>query len=306
MMKKFHVLLIAFVFLGLSSRAQTMLADERFDAEGIDKVEIRGGWANVYIEDTSGKAVKFEGWIKGPKKYKGDIRIESSLDGSTLVIWVEKPNNTWGNFSAEFKLKVPLNTTVLAKNGSGNMYADGLVGEEISLKCSSGNLEATNLAGNLYLKTSSGNLSGFDLEGNTQATSSSGSLRIDGLVGNLDCRSSSGRIYLTDVSNSIVTAESSSGGVSLDNVNGKLDIESTSGSIRGEDVNLKGDSFFETSSGSINIELENDISSMSFDLKASSGNLKVGSNRSDDRLIIKRGGVQVTGRSSSGSQSYYD
>ena len=92
----------------------------------------------------------------------------------------------------------------------------------------------------------------------------------------------------------------------MTNVDGKLDVETTSGSIRGESVSLDGDSFFESSSGSINIELDNDISSMSFDLKASSGGLRVGSNRSDDRLIIKRGGIQITGRSSSGSQSYYD
>ncbi len=305
-MKKFPYFYLPLVLIFTSCGAQVTLSEERFDAENIEKVEIEGAFADVYIEQTSGKEIQFEGLIRGPRKYEGEIAIKSNLEGSTLIIWIEQPKSTWGNIDGELKLKLPANTNILAKNGSGNMYARGLEGEEISLKCSSGNLEANDLTGNIYLRTSSGNLRASGLKGNTSAKSSSGNLRIEELNGNLSCKSSSGRIHLSEVSNSHITAVTSSGGVTLQDVEGKLDVESSSGSIRGENITLTSDSFFESSSGSINIELSNDISTMSFDLKASSGGLRVGNDRSDDRLIIKRGGINVNGKSSSGSQYYYN
>ena len=53
------------------------------------------------------------------------------------------------------------------------------------------------------------------------------------------------------------------------------------------------------------MELLNDLSTLDFDLQASSGSLRVGDQRAEDRYIDKRsGGIEIRGISSSGSQKY--
>ncbi len=300
-------ILISFLMItSLEVSAQVLLSENRFDAEGIDRIEVEGSFCNVHLRPVQGSAVKFEGWIKGPSRYKGAIEIKSSLKGRTLVIYVERPNSLRGNFNGEFRIGIPNNTEVEAINSSGNLYADGLQGQQIFLKCSSGNLRVTDITGNVSLKTSSGNITVDGVEGNMSTYSSSGSQKLEDLTGNLNAISSSGKIYMYYMKSADITAESSSGGVSLTGVTAKIHIESTSGSISGEDVRLTGDSYLETSSGSMNIEFDNDIYDMSFDLRSSSGGLRIGNKRSDDRLVIKRGGIQLTARSSSGSQNFYN
>ena len=67
---------------------------------------------------------------------------------------------------------------------------------------------------------------------------------------------------------------------------------------------MKSDSRFRTSSGDIEIEFDNDMSDLSFDLEASSGDLSVDGRRSDRSLYIKEGDIWIKGVSSSGSQKY--
>lgn len=107
-----------------------------------------------------------------------------------------------------------------------------------------------------------------------------------------------------DLSKSFLTAGSSSGEIYLDRINGKLRINSTSGGIKAENIQLTGDSSFDTTSGNINVSTKNVLDDLSFDLKSNSGSLKVGNNRrSEDRLVLKRGGILVSGRSTSGNIS---
>ncbi|MEL7220193.1 MAG: DUF4097 family beta strand repeat-containing protein, partial [Bacteroidota bacterium] len=75
---------------------------------------------------------------------------------------------------------------------------------------------------------------------------------------------------------------------------------------RGSEMKLTEDCFFEASSGDISISILNDIDEMSFDLRSSSGDLKVGNNRkAEDRLTLKRGGILVTARTTSGDIGFY-
>ncbi len=142
------------------------------------------------------------------------------------------------------------------------------------------------------------------LKGDLWVKYSSGDQRIRNVDGNIEGRSSSGRISLEEIDGDIV-AETSSGGIELDGFKGGLKLESTSGSLKGDDVELTANSYFKSSSGSIDIELVNDIESLNFDLQASSGSLRIGDRRAQDRYIDRRKkGIEIRGISSSGSQRY--
>ena len=318
---KFRLILMAGFTLFSCNQlsSQELLTSKKFDAENIDAVEIRGSFADIWVSDHTGPMVSFDGRIEGPQRYKGDFEIKSDLDGSTLRIWLERPRNVYGNIRGKLELKLPSGTKLTASNSSGDVNVKGLTAEDIVLKCSSGDIDARDLKGNVRLDASSGDITGTNIKGNVSADASSGDLYFADIDGNLDCETSSGSIKVKDVDNTFFTAQSSSGDIRINNVNGKLRLqsssgtigveritgsisaESTSGDIRGTEVRLTGDSNFEASSGDVTFYLLNDVNEMSFDLRSSSGDLKVGNNRkAEDRLQLKRGGILITGRTTSG------
>ena len=323
---KFKAILIAAVSLlsGAELLGQVVLASKKFDAEGIESVELKGSFADVWVSDQPGNTVSFDGKIEGPQRYKNDFEIKSDLNGSTLKIWVERPRSVYGNTRGKMELKLPKGTKLKVDNSSGDINVRGLESSDILLDCSSGDIDARNLTGNVRLDTSSGDITASGINGNVVADASSGDITLSDINGNLECDTSSGSIKVKDVKDTFFTAESSSGDIKVANVTGKISVESssggigfedvnakinaksTSGNIRGANVKLTGDSNFEASSGDVSIDLTNDVDQMSFELKSSSGDLKVGnSRRAEDRLLLKRGGYLVTGRSTSGDISFY-
>jgi hypothetical protein len=101
-----------------------------------------------------------------------------------------------------------------------------------------------------------------------------------------------------------IRAKSSSGRITINKQTGALEIRATSGRLEGQEVKLTGNSSFQTSSGRISFEFENDFDDFSFDLQSSSGVLRVGESRGKEMLILGNGPIKITGKSSSGSQEY--
>ncbi len=303
MMKSISIFSII-LFSATLLNGQVLLSSKKFDAERIERLEVEGSFVQVNLNGVSGDRISVNGQVEGPKRYQGEIEIRTKLNGSTLVVWVERPNSINGNFDGEINIDVPKGTVVDAKNSSGSMYAKDLEAKDIDLRCSSGSLKVENIKGNISLKASSGSIKATGLMGNTIAKTSSGSLRIDNLNGNLEAKTSSGGLTLTGRIDGDVYARTSSGGIRLDRIKGSLDLQTSSGSIKGDYVELTGDSNFEATSGSINLNLENSLDNMSFNIRSSSGGIKVGDRRAEDHLTIRNGGLSVTARTSSGSISF--
>lgn len=299
--------LIAFLMViwlsNMLVQAQSTLAEEKFEMDDIKEVEVRGSFCSVSVKGYSGKTLYFDGEITGSSKK--DYTIGYDRDGSLLKIWVESPNNNWGYTRGQLKLRVPSGIEVIVDNSSGDVFASDLSGRNIRIEASSGSLEVEDVSNDLLLETSSGSIELTGLtNGDLKIKSSSGSQRIRNVKGNIESRSSSGRISLDNITGDI-EAETSSGGIELDGFRGGLKLESTSGSLNGDEIELTSNSYFRSSSGSIDMELVNDIESLNFDLDASSGSLRVGDRKAQDRYIDRRNeGIEVKGISSSGSQRY--
>ncbi len=299
---KYSFFLLTFLCGYHSSRSQNVLAQENFELDGIKEVRVNGSFCDVTIDGYNGQSLTFDGVITGRsgKSYS----IEYDRSGSYLKIWIETPISSWGSVNCDLKLKVPKDIDVTVDNSSGDVFISNLSGRSLEFEVSSGDLEVEDVNSDLSLRSSSGDIDLRGLIGDLEIRSSSGSIRADRVEGNIEGRSSSGRINLNDIEGDIV-AETTSGGISLDGVKGGLELESTSGSLEGEEIEITANSYFESSSGSIDMELTNDLETLSFDLKASSGSLRVGSKRAEDRYIDKRsGGLLIRGVSSSGSQRY--
>ncbi|MFC2126709.1 DUF4097 domain-containing protein [Bacteroidota bacterium] len=298
------IFLTVFVVFSCSDSyiAQELLAEESFSFEGIQALDVRTGFCNIELYDTSGETLHMDGEIKGnsnPDKWD----IEYSKDGDKVSVWIENPKSVWGNIQGLLKFKVPAGTLVTINNSSGNVLADGLQAEDLYVKCSSGNIKTIKTKANFEIIASSGNITVEGHRGDMKASASSGNLKVSDVNGNLIVKASSGNITLREIIGHL-KAKCLSGNISMSQVMGVLSAECSSGNIKGKSVTLKGDSDFRTTSGNIDIELENGQSELSFDLDAGSGNLYAGGNRGEDRLYMKEGEVWIKGISSSGNQKY--
>jgi hypothetical protein len=305
---KSHYSVLAFilvVFTALIPKtvfSQDILAKANFSIEQVKYLEVEGSFCNIELNGYSGTSLKMDGKIEGsgdPDKYE----IIYREDGGRIKVWIERPNNIWRNIEGLLHFDVPENVIVIVDNSSGNIEAEDLKSREITLEASSGNIIARNMKGVLSLRCSSGNITLSDQNGNATLRASSGNLKIDEVSGDLEAHASSGNITIYEVIGN-VEADCSSGNIKLGDIEGRLNVGSSSGNIRGEDILLTGDSRFKASSGNVTIGLLNSEDDLSFDLDSGSGNLYAAGSTADDRLILRKGSINITGITTSGSQRY--
>lgn len=296
------VIIIFFIQSPKPVLAQDILASADFSIEQVKYLEVEGSFCNIELNGYSGSTLKMDAKIEGsgdPDKYQIIYRKE----GGRIKVWIERPNNIWRNINGLLHFDVPDNVIVVVDNSSGNIEAEDLNSTEITLEASSGNITARDIKGILSLRCSSGNISLSGQNGNTTLRASSGNLKVDEVNGDLEAHASSGNITIYEVDGD-VEADCSSGNIKLRDIEGKLNVGTSSGNIRGDDILLTGDSRFKASSGNVTIGLLNSEDDLSFDLDSGSGNLYAAGSTSDDRLILRKGSINITGITTSGSQRY--
>lgn len=304
-------LLAAIFLIPFSSNAQSTV-DETFS--GIKEVEVKGGSVNVEITGRNTSKVRLTGELAiGDDDDRDEYKIRHERHGDRLEVWVEKPSSNWTwswNSSSSSKgksfvrLEVPVKTRVEVDNSSGNVEVKN-IDEEVKVDVSSGNIDVQDVRSRLEVEASSGNIYLSDIEGPVDTETSSGRQTLNDIRGNIEAEASSGSIRITN-SRGDAELETSSGQIRLTEVEGKISAKSSSGGIVGNEVDLKGDSEFKSTSGSIRIDLVNDPDDIDFDLHASSGSLKAGSSQGKGDLVINnRGKIKIYGKSTSGSQRYY-
>lgn len=302
-MKKFLTLFLVISMLGVN--AQNVMAQAELEAENVDEVSVEGSFADVYVK--SGDKVYFTGIIEG-NGGDDDYRFDADIVGSTLVIKLISSNRTytWKNRRIT-KSRIDITITDGVKldidNSSGDINVANLRASESKIEASSGDITLRSIVANLDIETSSGDIDINGLTGDSEIESTSGDQRLYDLKGNITARSSSGDITAAKFDGSI-DLEATSGDIEIRGGKGKVEVRTTSGEIEGEDIWLTGDAGFDATSGDIEIDFENDLDELSFDLRATSGDLQVGSRSAEKRLLIERGGYKVSGVTSSGDQEY--
>nr|WP_321450197.1 DUF4097 family beta strand repeat-containing protein [uncultured Carboxylicivirga sp.] len=342
MSKKFSfgLLLFSAVLLTLPIsclRAQSLVDQASETYSNVTSIEVEGSFCSVNIVGGSSTDVSFTGEIYSSRDY--DMKIRYNMSGGTLRVWIDRPNSISGNIKGKLDFKVPENTNITVDNSSGSINVENIGQSNVRLKASSGSVRAININSDLVATASSGSLHIEGIGGDLRAGTSSGSQRIKSVQGNVKTKASSGSIKAENIggdadlstssggqsiymvqgnlwsaatSGSLnigdvtgdVKANTSSGGIKLDRITGAVNLSSSSGSQRGTNIKLTGASYFKASSGSVNMDLLNDVDELSFALTGSSGGLNAKGNSGRKKLVIDRGPIKVTGNTSSGSQNY--
>lgn len=302
-MKKYWIIL--FAISTLETGAQNIMAQAELEAENVDEVRIDGSFINVYVSD--GDKVFFSGIIEGNGD-EDDYRFDADIIGSTLVIKVVSLRNGYGWKNRKVtKSRINLTITDGVKldidNSSGDINVANLRASESKIEATSGDVRLRSIVANLKIETSSGDIDIEGLIGDSKIESTSGDQELRDIKGNIEARASSGSIRISDF-NGTLDLEATSGDIDFIGGKGKFDIRTTSGRIEGRRVLLIGDSNFDATSGDIEIDFDNPLDELSFDLSATSGDLEVGNRSSEKRLRIDRGGYKVTSVTSSGDQEY--
>lgn len=289
--------------LGVS--AQTIMARAELEAENVDKVRVEGSFVDVYVKN--GDKVHFSGIIEGNGD-EDDYRFDTDIVGTTLVIKVVSENSRydWKNRRiTESRIDVTISDGVELDidNSSGDISVANLRASESKIEASSGDIKLRSIVANLELETSSGDIDIEGLIGDSKIESTSGDQSLYNLKGNITSQASSGDITVAKFDGSM-DIEATSGDIKIRGGEGTLEVRTTSGEIEGNDILLRGNASFDATSGDVEIDFENDLEELSFDLRATSGDLEVGSRSAEKRLMIDRGGYKVTGVTSSGDQEY--
>jgi DUF4097 and DUF4098 domain-containing protein YvlB len=249
--------------------------------------------------------------------------VVHSKRGAVLKVEVKKNKATIPPVSGKalISIRAPRGINLNLVTSSGNIAVDRVSTDTIRLKSSSGKISARDLKGRIDITSSSGSQDIQRCKGPLNVISTSGRIVLINVVGTVSVESSSGGQTYENISGDIkarstsgrqsyeamagdITAEASSGSITVNEQAGALDLRATSGKLEGHTVKLSGDSSFETTSGRIRFEFENDIEDFSFDLQSRSGMLLIGESRVKGTLKLGSGPIKITGKSSSGSQEY--
>jgi hypothetical protein len=303
---KLFIIFSALVFMILTGindlLAQQTLAESNFSLEGVKSLEVRGKFCNVEINGNKGRALEFDGYIRGSGN-QDKYEIKHERRGDRVEVWVETPMSIWGNLESLLSFKVPAEVDVTVDNSSGNLKIFNVNTRKIELETSSGNIQTGNTAGELAIKCSSGNVTVNGQNGNLQVTTTSGNIKVKEVKGVSAFEASSGNINLDELDGD-TRAECTSGNITMNDVRGRLYAKASSGNIRGDEIFLINEAEFRATSGNIKLDLMNREDELSFDLEAGSGNLKAGGSSGEDEMRISGGSIRIRGVTSSGNQTY--
>lgn len=301
-MKGISVLVLALFTLSVS--AQNLLAKSELDAENVDEVRVEGSFIDVYV--TKGDKVSFKGEIWGSGD-EDDYRFDTDIVGSSLVIKViRNTNSSWKSYKInESRIDITIvdGVSLDIDNSSGDINVANVRASESRFEASSGDITLKSIVANLKVETSSGDIAIDGLMGDSDIESTSGDQKLYNLKGDIETRASSGDITISDFDGSL-QLQATSGDIDIRGGIGRIKAKTSSGEIEGNDITLTGNAYFNATSGNIEMDFTNDIDDLSFDLTATSGDLEVGSKSGEKRLVIDRGGLKITGVTSSGDQEY--
>ncbi|WP_297335078.1 DUF4097 family beta strand repeat-containing protein [Algoriphagus sp.] len=293
-------LLGLFLFIATISQAQQVLVDVDKHYPGIKTIEVNGGWLDVSYTGGS-EEVHVDAFLQSNDD-RQDIVFVTLGDVLKISYKRESGNYSWNNRSKGFiKITGPEDISIQMKNSSGNLEIQQVTQELTKLSVSSGKISAKNLQGNLDVRATSGSIYVEGVSGNVAAFMTSGNADIYSLGGNLSYESTSGSLTAEDIKGS-VAVQLTSGNAKLATIGELGPLRFTSGNIRAENAGLGEQTSFSGSSGNFRIKTNSNLKDFNFNLKASSGNLKVGNISTGKTLEIDNNSSKsIKGNITSGS-----
>lgn len=315
-----------------SEEANSYVVDTSFT--GIKTLEINCSSFDVDVKAIGGNQVLFKAnmttQVKGIVRGKNLYKTLYQLKDSTLTITIVsdekmKVLGTCNTQNPVLNFDVPFITNVIVSDSYGNVSADGLQGSIFKLIAKSGNVKVSNITSKIEVQATYGDVSIINIKGDLMTLVNSGNLSVTNATGNVNAKSVYGDQKFKDIVGNIKTSNNSGdvkiknlkgniemeciyGSVRLEDCVGNLTINAISGDISGKNVELLQSMSTTSKYGNVDVQLVNELSSLSFDLKTTYGEISIDKNgeqmNSDNVLLIDKGKILVKGITNSGDQSY--
>ncbi|WP_216828181.1 DUF4097 family beta strand repeat-containing protein [Alkalihalobacterium elongatum] len=311
------------------------------DGKIITTLEVTASSTNVYIipaVEHDDIEIQLKGEVSS--RLTDPFSLNVKIREDNLKIEVERQSETIRNIFGGIKNNINLEIYIPQKmykeinvtSASGQIQISDLNATELEVNSSSGKISLSNITTkkethidsssgaiqirdsntiSLDIRASSGNInvSNVIVDQEINLNTSSGQIEVLGShAKSIQSSASSGSINISEFRGERSNIKTSSGSIYVRNISGELMVNATSGKITIDNNELQGDIDVSTSSGSVEIRL-NDVTSAIVDFKGSSGKGKVNisgisfEEESSNRIygVVGSGQYKITVRTSSGS-----
>jgi beta-lactamase regulating signal transducer with metallopeptidase domain len=225
----FHASIVAHVADGAGTTF-----DRSLTFNGKLDLSIGTGAGNITITRGTANQIHIHGIVKvnhdGDPAQAQQIAANPPIEqqGNTIRIGGQQEN--LHNVSISYEIEAPVDTTLHAATGSGNITDTG-VGQDAKLITGSGNITATGIDGGFKAQTGSGNIAIDDTgQGDAKAQTGSGTIDLKGVHGSLDAQSGSGTIKAAGTPSLPWKLQTGNGSIELAIGNAPIDLDASTGS----------------------------------------------------------------------------
>ncbi len=271
-----------------------------FEYDGIREIEIVAGTFAVDVQGTRGRTTSLE-----VRNESSNFEVLHARSGDRLEIWVERKFSLLNRpHRGELLLLVPGDAELQIRTSTGRVDVRNITSEQLSVDTTTGRITLEEISASMYVETSTGAIEILDSAGRFDITSTTGEIELRRATGDVVAESSTGHHSYQDLIGDLV-ARSTTGRIEIDGMQGTLDLRTSTGGQDGRGIVLTGDSSFESSTGRIKMDFAGSVEQLEFDLRSTTGSLRVGREESQRQLYLGGTGFTIRGKSSTGSQEYF-
>lgn len=266
---------------------------------------------------------------EGPNIANYSVNILCTVKGDTLIL-----NGSFTSAGGRFnshrqslvQLAIPTDAAIIASEECGSISAMHLAGNTCELTTEDGNIKAsevitnatltTRSTGNIWLDQSEGifntttrlgNINIANSRGKVSATTNTGNIVMEQYSGNVNNIAGNGNNMLTNC-NGKFSITTHTGNCMLTNCSGQWDILTEIGNIKALKLLLTDNANLTTTTGNINVQLDNPSADLSFDLHGGIGKISVHQNEKtineSSTLQTGNGKYKITSSVNTGNQEY--
>lgn len=207
---------------------------------GLLTVESQGGGIVVTGSDASEVVVQVV--ARGSEDALDGAEISAEQNSSGVAVIAKRDGSGWFDWLFSRQLNIRVTVTV------PRQY-------QVDLKTSGGNLDISQLQGNVRGSTSGGSVRVADVQGIVRTTTSGGGIQAERIGGATELRTSGGNVSAREIGGDL-TVESSGGSLRIEKVRGALVADTSGGSIHAAAIDGRIEA--DTSGGSVDVDLVGD------------------------------------------------
>ena len=281
--------------------AQNVVVNTTKKYNNIKQIEVESGWLDVSYQGGEGSEVSVEAYLESNI---ADQDIVFVTLGDVLKISYKSSSEKYNwNSKSEGYIKItgPVALVLEVSGSSGNIDIQTLESKLTTLQLTSRNVAAAQIKGNLSLTATSGTLIAKEVDGDVNARLTSGNTSLDGIKGAVDYGSTSGNFTAKNIE-STLDVQLTSGNAKLENVKELGTMRITSGNMTAVNAGIGSKTQFSGTSGNFTLQTPSDLGAFNFNLRATSGDLRVGKTTTERSLDINNNAATtVRGNVTSGN-----